>query len=108
MQRVLAGVIGAFLLFLPGGMAYTLSVPVSEYRTGTVADYDGFLVACLTLYGGAAMGILVQWQLRARSGQALTGESVFWGGSTGAIVAVIGALAIASVEEGLRTCGGLL
>ena len=59
MKRVLAGAAGTFLLFLPALIAYTLTVPVPEFRTGTVADYDAFLVTCLTLYGGAAVGILV-------------------------------------------------
>lgn len=108
MKRVLVGATGAFLLFLPALIAYTLTVPVPEFRTGTVADYDAFLVTCLILYGGAAAGVLVQWRLRARNGQALTGESVFWGGLTGAFVAVVGALAIASVREGLGNLWGLV
>jgi hypothetical protein len=108
MRRVLSGVMGGLLLFLPSLMAYSVTVPVSEYRAGTLEDYDAFLVACLTLYGGAAIGILVQWRLRAHNRQALSGVDVFWAGFIGATVAVGVALAVASVEEGPGNLWGLL
>jgi hypothetical protein len=89
-------------------MAYSVTVPVSEYRTGTAGDYDVFLVACLTLYGGAAIGILVLWRLQARKRQTVSGENVFWAGFIGAIVAVVVALALASIEEGPGNLWGLV
>ena len=108
MRRVLSGAMGALLLFLPVLMAYSVTVPVSEYRAGTVKDYDAFLVACFTLYGGAAIGILVLWRLQARKQQAISGDKVFWAGFIGAIVAVVVALALASLEEGPGNLWGLV
>ncbi len=108
MRRVLSGATGALLLSIPALMAYSVTVPVSDYRAGTLADYDAFLVACLTLYGGATVGILVLWRLQARKRQAVSGENVFWAGFIGAIVAVVVALALASLEEGPGNLWGLV
>jgi hypothetical protein len=108
MQRLLFGAIGALLLVVPSVMAYNVTVPVPQYRTRTFADYHSFRLTCLTLYGGAAIGILVHWQLRARERQTLSGGSVFSAGSTGAVVAVSVALTVAAVDEGLGNLWGLV
>jgi hypothetical protein len=99
MQRLLVGAIGALFLVVPSLMAYSITVPVSQYRTRTFADYHSFFLTCLTVYGGAAIGILVQWQLRARERQTLSGGSVFSAGSIGAVLAVCLALMLASLDE---------
>jgi hypothetical protein len=108
MQRLLFGAIGALLLIVPSLMAYSITVSVPQYRTRTFADYHSFFLTCLTVYGGAAIGILVQWQLRARERQTLSGGSVFSAGSTGAVLAVGVALTVAAVDEGLGNLWGLV
>jgi predicted membrane channel-forming protein YqfA (hemolysin III family) len=108
MQRLLFGAIGALLLVVPSLMAYSITVPVPQYRTRTFADYHAFFLTCLTVYGGAAIGILVQWQLRARERETLSGGSVFLAGATGAVLAVGVALTLASIDEGPGNLWGLV
>jgi hypothetical protein len=108
MKRLLSGAAGAVLLFVPSLMLYNVTVPLVQYRTGTYADYRALVVACLTVYGGIAIGILVQWRRRARKRQTIDGVTVFRAGFAGAIVAVIVALSVASVDKGPGNLWGLV
>ena len=95
------------LVVIPPVMVYGMTVPVPQYRTGTFADYQAFLVSCLTVYGGAVLGISVAWW-RAQPGPAISGRSVFRAGFTGGLVAVGVALALASIRSGLGNLWGLV
>ena len=56
MKSYMAVLLGIGLFLAP---LWTLSgfVTVPEYRTGTIADYQGALVSGLTLYGGVLIGV---------------------------------------------------
>ena len=95
------------LVVTPPVMLYGMTVPVPQYRTGTFADYQAFLVACLTVYGGVALGIVVRWW-RPPQGSAISGRSVFRAGFTGGLVAVGVALALAAMRSGLGNLWGLI
>lgn len=84
----MTGVAGALLVFAPAWMLFNTMVPVPQYRTGTYVDYLAAGRACLTLYGGATIGILVQWGRIARRRQTISSRSVFLACFVGAIVAI--------------------
>src|SRR4051812_15593087 len=88
MKRLSSGAVGALLLCAPAWMLFNTMVPVPQFRTGTSADYLAVIRACLTLYGGATIGILGQWWLRTRRRQTIGSLNVFRACIVGAIVAV--------------------
>ena len=106
--ELLAGVLGLLLLVGPIRLVYDMTVPVPKYRTGSFADFRSFVLTCLTVYGGAAGGILCDWWYRARQRQPGRAFAVFRAGFIGAIVAVGVALAIASLEKGPGNLWGLI
>ena len=108
MPRVLSGALGLLLLLAPLLLVYNATVPVPEYRTRTYADYQTFIVFCLLVYGGAAVGILVQWRRYANNRRPISAETTFWAGSIGAMVAIGIALIAASVKEGPGNLWGLV
>jgi hypothetical protein len=108
MPRVLSGAMGLFLLLVPLLMVYSVTVPVPEHRRGTYADYQAFVVVCLIVYGGAAVGILVQWRRYANNRRPISAEATFWAACTGGMVAIGIALIAASVEEGPGNLWGLV
>ena len=107
MRRLLAGAAGVLLVVAPPVMLYGMTVPVPQYRTGTFADYQAFVVSCLTVYGGVVLGIAVKWW-RSEHGPAISTRSVFRAGFTGGLVAVGVALALASLRSGLGNLWGLV
>jgi peptidoglycan/LPS O-acetylase OafA/YrhL len=104
MKRILATVAGALLLIAPAWWLLTTMVPVPEYRTGTSADYFAAFRACLTLYGGAAIGMLVQWARGARRPERINGRQVFVACLVGAIVTV----GVVTIAGGGGTLSGLV
>ena len=107
-RRLLSGTTGVLLLLVPLLMAYGATVPVREFRTGTTADYRTFVVVCLTIYGGAGVGILVQWRRSAYHRRPISAETTFWAGFTGAMLAIGVALIVAAVKEGPGNLWGLV
>lgn len=97
MKSYLAAVLGLVLFLAP---LWTLSgfVTVPEYRTGTIADYQGALVSGLTLYGGVLIGVM----LSRRLGTGVNGPAfgkIFLGGIAGAMGAItLGLIAWALVQ----------
>jgi hypothetical protein len=104
MKRVLLTVAGALLLIAPAWWLLATMVPVPKYRTGTSADYFAAFRACLTLYGGAVIGMLVQWARGARRAEPISGRDVFVACLVGAIVAV----GIVTIAGGGGTLSGLV
>jgi Kef-type K+ transport system membrane component KefB len=100
MRRLLAGAAGVLLVVIPPLMLYGITVPVPQYRTGTFADYEAFVVSCLTVYGGVALGITVRWLRDRRKEPIISGRSVFRAGFTGALVVIGIALVLASMRSG--------
>ena len=107
MRRLLTGATGVLLVVTPPAMLYGMTVPVPQYRTGTFADYQAFLVACLTVYGGVALGIAVRWW-RPPQGPVISGRSVFRAGFTGGLVAVGVGLALAAMRSAPGNLWGLV
>jgi hypothetical protein len=87
MKRLSSGVAGTLLLVAPAWMLFSTMVPVPQFRSGTYADYLAVVRACLTLYGGASIGIVVLWWRSARRRQSITGLGVFLASIVGAIAA---------------------
>jgi hypothetical protein len=108
MQRLLGGVTGVLLVVIPPVMLYGMTVPVPQYRTGTFADYEAFVVSCLTVYGGVVLGIAVRWWRRQRSESTSGGRDIFRAGLIGGLVAVGLALALTSMRSGLGNLWGLV
>jgi hypothetical protein len=108
MQRLLGGAAGVLLMVIPPVMLYGITVPVPQYRTGTYADYQAFLVSCLTIHGGVVLGIAVRWWRRPRKEPTISGGSVFRAGFTGGLVAVGVALAVSSMRSGPGNLWGLV
>jgi len=88
MKRLVSGVAGVLLLIAPVWMLTNVMMPVPQYRTGTYADYAAAVRACLTLYGGATAGFLIEWWRSARRGQTAAGRRVFGACVAGAMVAI--------------------
>ena len=108
MYRLLSGAAGVLLVATPPFMVYGMTVPVPQYRTGTLADYHAFLVSCLTVYGGVVLGIVVRiWREPGRA-SIIHGRSIFRAGMTGGLVAVGVALALAFLESGGGNLWGLV
>ena len=107
MRRLLYGAAGILLVVIPPVMLYGMTVPVPQHRTGTFADYQAFVVSCLTVYGGVMLGIAVRWW-RLQRRPAISSPSVFRSGFTGGLVAVGVALALASLRSGLGNLWGLV
>ena len=102
------GAAGILLVVTPLFMVYGMTVPVPPYRTGTFADYQAFLVSCLTVYGGAVLGIAVRlWREPGRA-STIDGRSIFRAGVTGGLVAVGVALALAFLQSGAGNLWGLV
>ena len=86
MKSYLAALLGLVLFLAP---LWTLSgfVAVPEYRTGTIADYQGALVSGLTLYGGVLIGVFVSERFVTR-GQVPPFRRIFLAGIAGAMGAI--------------------
>src|SRR5262245_51998543 len=84
MKRLISAVLGVLLLLVPVSFLFAVLVPVPQYRKGTPADYSAAIASCLTLYGGAALGIFA---LRSR-GAAKSPRSIFQASFIGAVVTV--------------------
>lgn len=117
MTRVLSVAAGVLLLVVPAWMLSNLLVPVPKYRTGTYGDYRGVALACLVLYGGVGLGILLRWGRSARRRQTMGGGQVFRAGLAGGIAAIAawilksalhGWLALGSWEKGVGNLWGLV
>jgi hypothetical protein len=76
MRRLLSGAADGLLVVTPPMMLYGMTVPVPQYRTGTFADYQAFVVSCLTIYGGVVHGIAVRWW-RSEHGPAISTAASF-------------------------------
>jgi hypothetical protein len=99
MKRLLAGLVGAVLFSVPAAFVFTVLVPVAEYRQGTWADFGAPVASCATLYGGAAIGILVAWRWHERV--SLTAARVFRAGFWGGVIATLVVLSGQSLYQGL-------
>jgi hypothetical protein len=108
MYRLLSGAAGILLVVTPPFMVYSMTVPVPQYRTGTLADYHAFLVSCLTVYGGVVLGIAVRVWREPDRASTIHGRSIFRAGVTGGLVAVGVALALASLQSGAGNLWGLV
>lgn len=95
MSRLLTGIAGALLLAAPAWMLLGMTVPVPRFRTGTMADYATLLRSCVVIYGGAALGIVVQRLRGAGRSRAMTGVDVFRACLAGGIAATAAAIAVA-------------
>lgn len=86
MKSYLAMAFGVILLLAP---LWTLSgfVTLPEYRTGTIADYQGALVPGVTLYGGVLVGILISERFKARTNLS-SFSRIFLAGVAGAMGAI--------------------
>jgi hypothetical protein len=92
MRRLLFFLVPGFaLLLLPAWWLVVSLVPVPQFRSGTASDYRPLLIAGLTLYGGALAGLISG---RMHTGRALTSSGVFIWCLSGALAAVVVALAI--------------
>jgi hypothetical protein len=96
------------LVVTPSAMLYGMTVPVRQYRTDTLADYQTFLASCVTVYGGVVLGIAMQWWRERGKEPIRSGRSVFRAGFRGGLVAVGIALALASLRSGLGNLWGLV
>lgn len=86
MKRFISSLVGMVLFLLPAWFFFTVLVPVPEYRTGSHADFSGAAGSCLTLYGGAAIGVLNRW--RRGGSEHLTGRGVFRAAFWGGVIAI--------------------
>jgi hypothetical protein len=93
MRRLLFGGLGAYLLIAPAQMSYNLLWPAPQARSM-------FVIVCLTLYGGAAIGTLAQVLRCARTGLKMSRAGVSVAVFTGALLAAVAAFALASVRAG--------
>jgi hypothetical protein len=94
-MRLLCGVLGGLLVVTPAWLLFDTMVPVAQYRTGTFADYAGAARACLTLYSGATIGIVVLWWRRTQKPQLTDRRDVFRACFAGAMAAVGAAIVAA-------------
>ena len=97
-KRMFFGTVGICLLVLPALIGYSLTIPVPRFRTGTFADYRAFVLICGTVYGGAALGYVIQWRHKRMRIQ--SARDVFRACFVGALAMAGLGLGVGSVMEG--------
>jgi hypothetical protein len=102
--RFVAFLLGAAFLCYPFLLLSKITVPVAEYRTGSIADLLSYVASIVVTYGGVLLGMTVYWMRHGRSALQLGLFDLFKAGLRGAFFASL-AILVGFGVHGLATKG---